>query len=246
MLNDCPKQQYDKDQPSIHILSELPSPVFTTDPRSPIGALDFTDEDFNRDEKIQAMGFVGEHSEIAWIHRLKKSLHLSDHGPLGSILDPNYVTTVNYFIDDAEVAISDDVDLSQRPNAAVADRLIESYFKVVHPCFPIVSQDIFLGQYKSFYSGPSARPGRRWLAILNLIFAIATKLAQHLDAEVRAEDHTMYYSRAWKLSMGDVSLLEHPNLQQVQVEGLSAFYLMVIGQANRFVMFKLHFHAANP
>ncbi|KAL4806403.1 fungal-specific transcription factor domain-containing protein [Aspergillus unguis] len=225
--------QYENDQSSNQLPSELPSPLFTTDPGSPIGAIDFTDEDFNRDEKIQAMGFVGEHSEIAWIHRLKKSLHKSSQGPLGQSLDRNYVTKMNYFIDDFEVTVLDDVDLSQRPNSAVADRLVESYFNVVHPYFPIVSKVTFLGQYKSFYSGPTVRPGKRWLAILNLIFAIATKYAQRLNVEMRTEDHTVYFSRAWKLSMGDVSLLEHPNLQQIQVEGLSAFYLMTIGQANR-------------
>ncbi|RDW74665.1 putative C6 transcription factor [Aspergillus mulundensis] len=227
--------QYDNDQPPNHLPSELPSPLFSTDPGSAIGAIDFTDEDFNRDEKIQAMGFVGEHSEIAWMYRLKKILHHFEHGPLGKGLDRNYVTTVNYFLDDAEVAVLDEVDLFQRPLPAVADRLVESYFHIVHPCFPIVSRATFLGQYKSFYSTPSVRPGKRWLAILNLIFAIATKYVHDSakDTEANAHDHTIYFSRAWKLSMGDVTLLHHPNLQQVQVEGLSAFYLMTVGQANR-------------
>jgi hypothetical protein len=31
-----------------------------------------------------------------------------------------------------------------------------------------------------------------------------------------------------------VALLSHPNLQQVQVEGLSAFYLLSVGQVNRY------------
>ncbi|KAL6233679.1 hypothetical protein BDW75DRAFT_251898 [Aspergillus navahoensis] len=227
--------QYDNDQPSNYLPSELPSPLFTTDPGSPIGAIDFTDEDFNRDEKIQAMGFVGEHSEMAWMCRLKKALHHFQQGPLGKDLDRNYVTKLNYFLDDNEVVMLNDVDLFQRPLPAVADRLVESYFHLVHPCFPIVSRATFLGQYRSFYSTPSVRPGKRWLAILNLIFAIAAKHVHHpsKDTEANAHDHTIYFSRAWKLSMGDVTLLDHPNLQQVQVEGLCAFYLMTVGQANR-------------
>ncbi|KAL4998176.1 fungal-specific transcription factor domain-containing protein [Aspergillus recurvatus] len=226
---------YDNDQPSNHLPSELPSPLFTTDPGSPIGAIDFTDEDFNRDEKIQAMGFVGGHSEIAWMYRLKKTLHHFQQGPLGKDLDRNYVTKLNYFLDDSEVVIMDDVDLFQRPLPVVADRLVESYFHLVHPCFPIVSRATFSGQYRSFYSTPSVRPGKRWLAILNLIFAIATKYVHHSskDTEANAHDHKIYFSRAWKLSMGDVTLLNHPDLQQVQVEGLCAFYLMMVGQANR-------------
>ncbi|KAL4980858.1 fungal-specific transcription factor domain-containing protein [Aspergillus desertorum] len=224
--------QYDN---SNHLPSELPSPLFTTDPGSPMGAIDFTDEDFNRDEKIQAMGFVGEHSEMAWMYRLKKTLHHFQQGPLGKDLAHNYVTKLNYFLDDAEVIVMDDVDLFQRPLPAVADRLVESYFHLVHPCFPIISRATFLGQYRSFYSTPSVRPGKRWLAILNLIFAIATKYVHDSakDTEVNAHDHKIYFSRAWKLSMGDVTLLNHPNLQQVQVEGLCAFYLMTVGQANR-------------
>ncbi|KAL5048460.1 hypothetical protein BDW71DRAFT_22310 [Aspergillus fruticulosus] len=226
---------YDNDQPPNHLQLELHSPLFTTDPRSPIGAIDFTDEDFNRDEKIQAMGFVGEHSEIAWMYRLKKTLHHFQQGPLGKDLDRNYVTKLNYFLDDTEVVIMDDVDLFQRPLPAAADRLVESYFHFVHPCFPIVNRATFLGQYRSFYSMPSVRPGKRWLAILNLIFAIATKYVHDpsKDTEASAHDHKIYFSRAWKLSMGDATLLNHPNLQQVQVEGLCAFYLMTVGQANR-------------
>ncbi|KAL4927355.1 putative C6 transcription factor [Aspergillus undulatus] len=224
--------QYDNDQSSGHLPLEFPSPILSTDPGSPIGAIDSTKEDFNRDEKMQAMGFVGEHSEIAWTFRLKKILH---QGPLGKDTARDYVTAANYFIDDSDVMILSDVDLSQRPPLAAADSLIEIYFRIVHPCFPIVSKAVFLAQYKSFYSSPSIRPGMRWLAIFNLILAIAMKFAHNTsqDAEISTDDHTVYFSRAWKLSMGDVTLLNHPNLQQVQVEGLSAFYLMTVGQANR-------------
>ncbi|KAL4874107.1 hypothetical protein BDV12DRAFT_181955 [Aspergillus spectabilis] len=228
-------EPHDNEQTSSHLPSKLPSPLFDTVPGSPIGAIDFTSEDFNRDERIQAVGFVGEHSEIAWIYRLKRILHQFHQGSLGEGLDSNYVITANYFLDDSEVSVIDDVDLYQRTPQAVADRLVDSYFHIVHPYFPIIGKVTFLGQYKSFYSAPSVRPGRRWLAILNLVFAIATKYAQDIskDTEVSTDDHPVYFSRAWKLSMGDFALLDHPNLQQVQVEGLSAFYLMAVGQANR-------------
>lgn len=33
--------------------------------------------------------------------------------------------------------------------------------------------------------------------------------------------------------MSDIALLDHPNLQQVQVEGLTSFYLLSVGQVNR-------------
>jgi hypothetical protein len=42
-----------------------------------------------------------------------------------------------------------------------------------------------------------------------------------------------FFSRAWRLCMDKDALRNHPNLQQVQVEGLSAFYLLTCGQVNR-------------
>ncbi|KAL3467401.1 fungal-specific transcription factor domain-containing protein [Aspergillus heterothallicus] len=232
MLSD----QSDNDPTSSRIPSEFPSPFFNTDPGSPIGSIDFTNEDFNRDEKIQATGFVGEHSEIAWIGRLKKILQHFHRDPMGKGVDGSVVSTANYFLDDLEVDVLDKVDLSYRPPSAIADKLVDIYFQVVHPYFPIVGKVTFLGQYKSYYSASSVRrPGKRWLAVLNMIFAIATKYAHDSTqgTEIKPDEHMVYFSRAWKLSMGDAALLDHPNLQQVQVEGLSAFYLMMVGQANR-------------
>lgn len=205
-------------------------------PGSSLAALDYTNEDFNRDEKIQAMGFVGEHSEIAWMYRLKRLLERSNSASPRETWDRHSVSSVNFFLDDSDIPVIDDVDPSQRPPITVADQLVDSYFQAVHPTFPIVGKMIFLAQYKSFYSAPHVRPGKRWLAILNLIFAIAAKHARHLynDVENGTDESLVYFSRAWKLSMNDTALLEHPNLQQVQVEGLTSFYLMSIGQVNRY------------
>lgn len=77
------------------------------------------------------------------------------------------------------------------------------------------------------------------MAILNLIFALAARyseLAHESVDDTIHEDHVVYFSRAWKLSMSDVALLDHPNLQQVQVEGLTSFYLLSVGQINRYVI----------
>ncbi|KAL2817369.1 fungal-specific transcription factor domain-containing protein [Aspergillus granulosus] len=228
-------QQSDNHPTSSRLPSEFPSPLFSTNPGPPVGSIDHTKEDFNRDDKIQATGFVGEHSEIAWIGRLKKILQHFHRDPGRQDVDYSTISTANYFLDDLEVDVLDTVELSHRPPSAVADSLVDTYFQVVHPYFPIVSKATFLGQYKSYYSASSVRPGKRWLAVLNLIFAIATKYAHDSvqGTEFNADEHRTYFSRAWKLSMGDVALLDHPNLQQVQVESLSAFYLLTVGQANR-------------
>lgn len=204
--------------------------------------IDYIDEDYNRDEKVQALGFVGEHSEIAWLYRLKREL---DNDSLAAATpesaaqnDRPSVASANFFLDDARILVIDDVDLSQKPSPAAAEKLVECYFEIVHPTFPIIGKATFWGQYKAFYSNPLVRPGKRWMAILNLIFALAAKYSYLFqeDTEDTQEDHVVFFSRAWKLSMSDVALLDHPNLQQVQVEGLTSFYLLTVGQINRYVI----------
>lgn len=197
-----------------------------------MAAIDHTEEDFNRDEASQAMGFVGEHSEVAWLYRLKRDLDQGIHTP-----DRPSISSLNYFQDDTDIIIPDDIDVSVRPPQQIADKLVEGYFEAVHPDFPIIGKEIFLNQYRSFYSNSNVRPGKRWTAVLNLVFAIAAKHSHLVQNQALGNytDHLAYFTRAWRLSIGNVALLDHPNLQQVQVEGLAAFYLLSTGQVNRFV-----------
>jgi hypothetical protein len=51
----------------------------------------------------------------------------------------------------------------------------------VHPVFPIIGKGMFLGQYRSLYMNPHVCPGKRWLAILNLVFAIAANRRKGRD-----------------------------------------------------------------
>lgn len=183
------------------------------------------------------MGFVGEHSEVAWLYRLKRNLDQGALTPVGEIPNRPSISSLNYFLDDSDIPIPDDLDVSVRPPQQIADMLVESYFQTIHPDFPIIGKEIFLNQYRSFYSNPNVRPGKRWTAVLNLVFAIAGKTTQLLQNQPQGNytDHLAYFARAWRLSMGSVALLYHPNLQQVQVEGLAAFYLFSTGQVNRCV-----------
>lgn len=123
------------------------------------------------------------------------------------------------------------------PPQPVADRLFDDFLNTVQPFFPIINRPLFRSQYQTF-SGGSVRPGDKWLAILNLIFAIAAKHAHLTQAPWRGEsnDHLVYLTRARILSMNGDVLFSHPDLQQVQVEGLIAFYLLACGQLNRWVL----------
>lgn len=206
---------------------------------NPLATVDHTEEDFNRDEKVQALGFVGEHSEMAWLYRLKRYLDNRSDAPVGDKpgADRPPISSLNYFQDHTEISDPDTSDLSTRPPQHIADKLVDNYFQVVHPGFPIIGKGIFLGQYRSLYSNPNVRPGKRWLAVLNLVFAIAAKHSLLVESQPPLEpgDHVVFFARAWRLSIGNAALLDHPNLQQVQVEGLAAFYLLATGQVNRCV-----------
>ncbi|CAI7651040.1 unnamed protein product [Penicillium viridicatum] len=196
------------------------------------GTVDYTEEDFDHDEKLQATGFVGEHSEMAWLYRLKRDIDQSLKGIKETTERPS-ISSVNYFQDDSELLFLDDIDLAHRPPQQIANRLVETYFHVVHPTFPIIGKAIFLNQYRSFYANPNVRPGKRWIIVLNLVFAIATRHSFLADQpQPNYDDHQTYFTRAWKLNADGV-LLRHPDLQQTQVEGLAAFYLLSVGQVNR-------------
>jgi hypothetical protein len=199
--------------------------------------IDHTEEDFNRDEKIQAMGFVGEHSEMVWLYRLKRDLDQDNATPASENLDRPSISSLNYFQDDREISILVSVDPTHRPPQELANALVNTYFEAVHPAFPVIGKTIFQSQYQSFYSSANVRPGKRWLAVLNLMFAIASKYSLLAESQplVSAGEDQVFFARAWRLSISNVALLDHPNLQQVQVEGLAAFYLLSTGQVNRYV-----------
>ncbi|KAH8692227.1 putative C6 transcription factor [Talaromyces proteolyticus] len=227
--------------PSDSDYSSNPARPFLTDFLS--GA-DYTEEDFNRNERSIALGFVGRHSETSWLYNLKREIESNNVDaeqteqtpPEEDLQDRNSIASVSYFLDDADIPIIEDLDPLERPSRVVANRLVLTFFNTVHGTFPIIGKETFLSQVNSFYSAPFARPGRRWLAILNLVFAIASRNYHHqiqpssLDV---GEETLQYFSRAWRLGMKDSSLLGHPDLQQAQVEGLTAFLLLSLGHANR-------------
>ena len=140
----------------------------------------------------------------------------------------------NYHLDDVDVDVPGPVQTYWIPPRPLADQLFEDYLDTVHPFFPIISRVLFRAQYRNFFE-TAARPGDKWLAVLNMIFAIAAKHAHLRQAPWRGseQDHLEYFTRARILSMDGDVLFSHPDLQQVQVEGLTAFYLLASDQINR-------------
>jgi hypothetical protein len=197
----------------------------------PLGVVDSTVEDFIRDERLQAMGFVGDHSEMAWLFRLKRDLDQAD-----ARTDATSIISVNYFQDESDISVLADVDLFVGPPYAVTKQLTDRYFDRVHHAFPVIGKKFFLNQWESVYSNPNLRPWKPWLGVMNMVLAIASRHLQLVGDEPPNDpsEHLVYFSRAWKLNMGDTALLDHPNVIKVQFEGLVAFYLLSIGQVNRY------------
>lgn len=214
-----------------------------------LSGADYTEEDFNRNERSKALGFVGKHSETSWLYHLKRDLEFnasplatsSDVNPLSTPddQDRNAIASVTYFLDDEDIPILEDAEPLARPPQAIANSLVQNFFTTVHPTFPIIVPETFVRQVNTFYTSPYVRPGRRWLAILNLVFATSSRCFHrqvHPDSMMANDDTLLYFSRAWKLGMKANTLLEHPDLQQVQIEGLLAIFLLASGHVNRFVL----------
>ncbi|CAG7983819.1 unnamed protein product [Penicillium olsonii] len=221
-------------------------------PLSSIGSLDAidrVDEDHNRTEDSRATGYMGKSSEITWIQRLQREAEQRSHGKSGS-LEPRpdedqetkekfSLHALNYHLDDLSISVPEPVQEYSMPPRDQADHLLATYLEMVHPFFPIISKPLFNAQFRSFFDSSAQfrgiRPGDKWLAILNMIFAIAANHADLTNAPWHGSGtaHLIYLARARRLSMSSQDLFSHPDLQQVQVEGLIAFYLLSTNQINR-------------
>jgi hypothetical protein len=190
---------------------------------------------------------LGGHSGIAWLYRPSRELELSQRSATAG-RDPVFqdqqtfrdsITTMNYSADESDLPIDMNVNVFGVPPRKIADDLINHYLQIVHPFFPIISKTLFISQFKSFYSKSDVRLGKRWLAILNLVLAIASRyrgLVYDDNGKRDYYDVLKYFCRAWELNAADFTLVNHPDLQQVQVKGLTSFYLLSIGRVNRHDM----------
>ncbi|KAJ5511994.1 hypothetical protein N7453_004097 [Penicillium expansum] len=223
---------------------EVPENDEPTSPSSigSLEAIDRVEEDINRSEHARATGYMGKNSEITWMQRLHREADQRAKGLPGSLEPGQDLKTdnalslhaVNYHLDDLDISVPGPVQLYAMPPREVADHMFEAYLTTVHPFYPIINKPLFSAQYRTFFDS-AARPGDKWLAILNMIFAIGAKHGHLIDAPWRGDekDHLVYMTRARILSMNGDVLFSHPDLQQVQVEGLIAFYLLASDQINR-------------
>lgn len=222
------------------------------------GALDRTEEDFTRADAMTT-GFMGKNSEITWMQRLRQENRFDDtaddkspatrgKSEHGSDQTPRHASHANlheeegfsakdnsYHLDDMSVLTYDAVDPYEVPTPDMARHLFDAFMRKVHPSFPITGRITLTAQFHKFVTGQVQRPPEKWLAIINMIFAIGAKYSHFVQADWQGDDrdHLVYFTRARHLCMNGDSLFQHPDLQQIQILGLTAFYFLCISQINR-------------
>jgi hypothetical protein len=203
---------------------------------------DRVEEDFNKDNTSRATGYIGNSSEMRWLQKLRKRVNgdVPETGqssppptPPGND-DDGLIASINFYADNKDFDLAEDVQAAAMPPKETATQLLRAYLRSIHPSFPIIGKSTFQSQFNLFFSQPGVKPGNKWLAILNLIFATSAVYARLVGADwkLELEHHSVYFKRARILSMRD-TLFDHPDLQQLQIEGLTSFYLLATGQINR-------------
>lgn len=160
---------------------------------------------------------------------LNAGVHGGEEGPID-----DSISSVDYHIESADYPGLEDENPYTLPAKATAERLLRLYLDSVQPSLPIIRQVLFVDQFISLYSEELIHPGRKWLAVLNLVFAISSKLCQISGQDIHGMDNK-FFSRAQKLIISESLVEDHEDLQQVQVETLAAFFLLTSSQINRYV-----------
>lgn len=155
--------------------------------------------------------------------------------PLAAGVD---VETPNDHIDDLDLfLVRDVIDQHAVPKEATAEKLIDRYMNTTQLAYPIVRKSLLMRQYRFVTKYSIIRDSSEILGSFNAIFAIGALYSRGLDTNDNLDewDHTKYFTRAQILSFGSEVVYEEPDIQQVQVAGLLAIYLMATNQLNRSV-----------
>ena len=205
----------------------------STSSSSSLGSLedvDLASEDFNRDEQSRATGHMGKNSEVVWMQRLDTETKTADDDNV-SIGDS--LASMNYHLDDRMLparAVQNPFILPPKP---LSDRLLQIYLDRVQISMPFIRRDLFCDQHRRCYIRGSVNPGRKWLAIFNLVLAIGCVFSRLNEEDILDADENIFFARAQSLCAPETILYEHDDLQQVQAEGLLAFFYLTISQINR-------------
>lgn len=220
-----------------------------------VGSMGSTDH-INLDDLMQhrsaqqAPAFTGQASETKWTEKLHEELLPKKYGemsksqsrdqgfPQENATDAVGGKKARPYAEDMDAAIvGHQIDPFSLPVKSTADHLVSAYFTTIHLSFPILNQMDFMDQYDQLYStmDPEGMEHRTFLAILQLVFAIAAVHAHLIQADWTGDvrDHMLYFSQARVLAVDTGILNDDCYLSQVQVFGLGGMYLLVTDQLNR-------------
>ena len=115
-----------------------------------------------------------------------------------------HVTDSTFYLDSDDLEVDFLVDQYDMPPLDTARRLFNTYMETVHRAFPIISHAFEEHFYTYCESLRQSRPFQvpdKWLAVLNLIFAIGAKYSHLRQESWRAEegDHIVYMTRAVRI-----------------------------------------------
>ncbi|KAF2439824.1 hypothetical protein P171DRAFT_395811 [Karstenula rhodostoma CBS 690.94] len=209
------------------------------------------DEDLLRSRKSRSTGYVGQGAGVQWLRSLQDTL--KTEGPDQQTVSGNSdvdewssaqnsglsssVTDASFYLDADSAELDVDVDPYELPPKETAFKLFECYRQTVHTSFPVLPPQ-FEDQFRRYFE--TVKPERpftvpeRWLAILNIVFAIGARYSHLINAEWQGEDrdHLIYMTRSVRL-LGSWPFAAAPDLALIQVSGLLAFYYQVIGHVSR-------------
>lgn len=206
-----------------------------------LDAIDVVDEDVNRSEESRATGFVGKNSEVVWLQSLDVEAERVNSPDQkrpkrhsSGTRDGNYIASKSYHTEDLPMVEPEQLNPYELPPKHVAETYYDAYVMSVDTYFPIIRKSLFTAQFDRYYAEPFLNPGHKWLAVLNMIFAIASRYCAFVGKEMPGgSEHTIFFSRAKILSANENIVYGHPDLQQVQIEILLTFYFLALSQVNR-------------
>ncbi|KAJ5202893.1 hypothetical protein N7449_004972 [Penicillium cf. viridicatum] len=85
----------------------------------------------------------------------------------------------------------------------------------------------------NFSLPPKALADQKWLAVLNMVLAIGSRIQRLSQQNSQSNDAEVFFARAKFLNISENVLYDRADLQQVQAEVLMAFYLLTLSQINR-------------
>lgn len=118
----------------------------------------------------------------------------------------------------------------------VADHLLDIYARLILPVFPIVGGLELRGLVESSTTKGKTY-GYECSLKLNLVFAIASRhllVVHENNLSGGLPNPSVFFSRAYHQNQSPDHFYMEPSLSQVQIAGLTAFYLICINQIDRY------------